>query len=423
MKMDPDKKKVHEAPSTPPPSGSGPLRTRRRRWLAAAAVGLVVIVVWRHAKAAKDGAAAAKKAAAGQTVPVAVAAATRGEIPVYLDGLGSVAAYYTVNLHSRVDGQLMTVLAHEGQFVKQGDILAEIDPRPFQAQLEQAQGQLAKDQALLTNAKLDLERYKTLVEDKAIPRQQYDTQVATLAQYEGTVKADQANVAAARLNVTYAKVTAPISGRVGLRQVDPGNIIHANDLNGMFVITQLQPIAVIFTLPEDALPAVLQKLHGGSKLPVETFNRDKTKKLATGALLTVDNEIDPNSGTAKLKALFDNKDEALFPNQFVNVRLLLETRRDQVLIPSAALQRGAQGQFVYVASPDGTAQMRPVKLGPVDGDNTSVESGVEAGESVVVDGAEKLQPGAKLQIQTPAARGAAPGKTQAPSTEDHRAKP
>ena len=370
---------------------------QRPRWHWYVLLGVTVAVLWglrlhaSHAKAAhaKTGAAA---------FPVAAAKAVRGDIPVYLDGLGSVTAFYTVNLHSRVDGQLMSVPIREGQYVREGDLLAQIDPRPYQAQLDSAQGQLAKDRALLANARLDLERYKVLVEQKAVPKQQLDTQVATVGQDEGNVEADQAAVDTAKLNLTYARITSPINGRVGLRQVDPGNIVHAADANSMFVITQLHPIAVIFTLPEDNLPAVMRKLHTGGRLAVDAYNRDKTQKLASGSLLTVDNEIDPNSGTAKLKALFDNHDEALFPNQFVNVRLLLDTKRGEVIVPSAAIQRGSQGTYVYVIKADGTVDLRPVKVGIVEGDNTSVDSGLEAGEAVVTDGADKIQPGSAVTV-------------------------
>jgi multidrug efflux system membrane fusion protein len=370
---------------------------RRPRWHWYVLLGFAAAALWGlrlHASHAK--AAGAKPR--GAAFPVAAAKAAHGDIPVYLDGLGSVTAFYTVNLHSRVDGQLMSVPIQEGQYVREGDLLAQIDPRPYQAQLGSAQGQLAKDQALLADAKLDLERYKILVEQKAVPKQQLDTQVATVGQYEGNVEADKAAVDTAKLNLIYARITSPINGRVGLRQVDPGNIVHAADANSMFVITQLHPIAVVFTLPEDNLPAVMRKLHTGGRLAVDAYNRDKTQKLASGSLLTVDNEIDPNSGTAKLKALFDNHDEALFPNQFVNVRLLLDTKRGEVIVPSAAIQRGSQGTYVYVIKADGTVDLRPVKVGIVEGDNTSVDSGLEAGEAVVTDGADKIQPGSAVTV-------------------------
>jgi multidrug efflux system membrane fusion protein len=380
----------------------------RPRWhwyalaCAVAAAFLGVRHFFSHAPQAKTG---------GPAVPVAAATAIRGDIPVYLDGLGSVTAFYTVNLHSRVDGQLMSVPVKEGQYVHEGDVLAQIDPRPYKAALDQAQGLLAKDAALLTDAKLDLERYKVLVDQKAVSKQQLDTQVGIVGQYEGNVKTDQAAVEAAQLNMTYSHITSPISGRVGLRQVDPGNIVHASDANPMFIITQLHPIAVVFTLPEDNLPAVMQKLRAGAKLTVEAYNRDKSQKLATGTLLTVDNEIDPNSGTAKLKALFDNNDDSLFPNQFVNVRLLLDTRHGEVIVPSAAIQTGSKGKYVYAIKPDNTVDLRYVKVGVVEGDNTSLDSGVEAGEGVVTDGADKLQPGSAVSVQAPAGASATPSDT------------
>ncbi len=395
---------------------------QRPRWqLYTAGCAVVLAVVWGiHQHAAALAASKAKKG--GPAVPVAAAVAVKGDIPVFLDGLGSAAAYYTVNLHSRVDGQLMSVPVKEGQYVKEGDLLAQIDPRPYQAQLDSASGQFAKDSALLANAKLDLERYKTLVEEKAVPKQQYDTQGALVSQYEGAVKTDQGTVEAAKLQVTYARITSPISGRIGLRQVDPGNIVHASDANAMFVITQLHPISVIFTLPEDNLPAVMQKLRAGGKLAVDAYNRDKTQKLATGSLVTVDNEIDPNSGTAKLKAVFANEDDALFPNQFVNVRMLLDTKRDQVIIPSVAIQKGVQGAYVYAVKKDGTVDLRLVKVGVVEGESTSIDSGLAAGDSVVTDGADKLQPGSAVAVQTPG--GAATGSgSEAAKQKGKRSKP
>jgi len=341
-----------------------------------------------------------KKGGKAPPIPVAVMTARKGDIPVYLDGLGSVTAFYTVTVHSRVDGQLMSVPFREGQYVHQGDLLVQIDPRPFQAQFDQAQGQLAKDQALLDNARVDLERYKTLITNGAIPRQQLDTQTATVAQDEGIVKTDQAGVEAAQLQLDYARITAPISGRIGLRLVDPGNLVHATDPNGLLVITQLQPITVLFTLPEDSLPPVLAKLHSGATLPVEAYNRDKTLKLETGHLLSMDNQIDPNTGTLRLKAVFDNTTGTLFPNQFVNARLLLEIRHDQVIIPGVAVQRGSQGTFVFVVT-DGAADLRLVKVGVTEGDNVSIDSGVNAGENVVTDGADKLQAGTLVVVPPP----------------------
>jgi multidrug efflux system membrane fusion protein len=336
----------------------------------------------------------------GMAVPVAAGTARRGVMPVYLEGLGSVTPFYTVTVHTRVDGQLMEVAFREGQEVHAGDLLAEIDPRPFQVQLEQAQGQLAHDQAVLDNARVDLDRYRNLLEQEAIPKQQLDTQAALVAQEEGTIKADQAAIDNAKLQLTYCRITAPISGRIGLRLVDPGNMVHASDPNGMLVITEMHPITVVFTLPEDSLAPVLRKVRDGAELPVEAYNRDKTQKLASGRLLTTDNQIDPNTGTLKLKAVFENRENTLFPNQFVNVRMLVDAKRDQVIVPAVAIQRGSQGTFVYVVKPDKTVEARPISVGIVDGNNASIEKGLEAGEMVVTDGADKLQPGSRVTAVT-----------------------
>lgn len=395
----------------PKPPSSGKPRKRGLIWVLFLLIiaGIAGYAVWRagQPEAQPRGQAGGRGGFGGGRgrgaglgpVPVVVSKVTRSSIPVYLNGLGNVTAFYTVTVKSRVDGQLMKVDFSEGDLVKEGQVLAEIDPRPYQVQLELAQATLAHDQALLSNAKVDLDRYKMLLATDAIPKQQLDTQTALVAQYEATTKQDQAAIDNARLNLTYSKVTAPITGVVGLRLVDPGNIVHASDANGMIVITQLQPIAALFTIPEDSLPQVTQKLRAGAHLPADAYNRDNSKKLASGTLVTLDNQIDNTTGTSKLKAVFDNKDYTLFPQQFVNIRLLVDTLTNQIVVPNVAVQNGQQGTFVYIVDDDSKVHLKPVKVGITTETSADILSGISDGDRVVVDGTDRLIEGATVRVR------------------------
>ncbi len=374
--------------------------SRKLWWIWLTVVCLVAVGFYFYF--AKAPARSAKQGPNVRTVPVVTVPAKKGDIRIYLSGLGSVTPLNTVTVKSRVDGQLMKVLFREGQIVNSGDLLAEIDPRPFEVQLAQAEGQMARDQALLKNAVLDLKRYQVLSEQDSISKQQLDTQEALVRQYEGAVKVDQGQIDNAKLQIVYCGITAPISGRVGLRLVDPGNIIHATDTNGLIVITQLQPITIIFSIPEDNLTEVLRKLKASQRIPVEAFNREQNQKIASGYLLTIDNQIDPTTGTVRLKAMFPNKENELFPNQFVNALLLLDTKHGTTIVPQAAIQRSPKGAFVYVVKSDQTAEVRPVGVGPSEGDDISIDKGLSPGEMVVVEGADRLREGSKVELQSQA---------------------
>jgi multidrug efflux system membrane fusion protein len=411
-------------PSLQDQTAAGTSARRRRAWLWPLVIVLLAVggyFAYRQFAPAPDAApptAGGRPGGPGgaQRTPVVGAPARTADIDVYLNALGTVTPLRTVTVRSRVEGQLMRVLFEEGQVVKEGQLLAEIDPRAFQVQLMQSEGQMARDRALLENARLDLERYRTLFEQDSIAKQQVDTQAALVRQYEGAVKVDQSQIDNARLQLAYARITAPIDGRAGLRLVDPGNIVRAGDANGLVVITQLAPIAVVFTVPQDNLPAVMKRMQSGEKPPVEAWDRELKARLASGTLASVDNLVDPATGTVKLKAQFANDGTPLFPNQFVNVRMKLDTVRDATVIPAAAVQRGSQGMFVYVVQPDQTVKLRTVKLGPVDGQRQAIAEGLAPGDLVVSDGMDRLRDGAMVEVTTarpefkPPADGSAPGK-------------
>jgi len=393
-------------------------KTRRRRLILAGvgAAALIAVLAWAMKPAGQTGGGRggfARGAGGGGPVPVRAVAATTGTVDVTVDALGTVAALNTATIHSRVDGPLLKVPFREGQLVKGGDLLAQIDPSTFQAALDQAEGQLSKDEAQRAGARVDLERYRGLLAKDSIARQTVDAQRFTVQQLEGAVRADKAAVENVRLQLTFTRITAPFAGRVGLRQVDPGNMVHASDANGIVVLTQTHPVYVVFAVPSEYLPQIYRHFSRGDALPVEALDRDG-KVVASGKLAAVDNQIDTTTGTIKLKALFDNSDDSLFPDQFVTARLRLDTVSGATLVPSAAVQRGAPGTFVYVVNADNTVSLRKMSPGPSSGDLVSVKDGVRPGEKVVIDGLDKLRDGAQVALIADSARGAASPATPAP---------
>jgi multidrug efflux system membrane fusion protein len=416
----PDGTALREAPLHRPPA-IRQVRRRSRGWIAWAVVTLVLAGgaagYWFIVRPmlANRAATSAKQSGGGgsRSVPVVAATAHKGDLPIYVNGLGTVTPFNLVTVRTRVGGEVTQVAFEEGQDVKEGDLLAQIDLRPFEVQLEEAQGQAARDEAFLGNAKSDLDRYQSA--GTAVSQQQIDTAAAQVRQYEATIKSDQAAINNAKLQLTYCRITAPITGRIGLRRVDRGNIVQANDVNGLAVITQLQPIAMVFSISQDDASAVLRKPRGGVGLTVDAFDRGFTEKLATGTIAAIDNQIDSSTGTLRIKASFANKDGVLFPNQFVNARLLLETLHDAILVPSAAVQRGPDGDFVYAVTSDQAVEVRPVKVGATTGEFTAIESGVQAGDVLVTDGVDKLQPGAKVSVRE---RGQGGATTRATTRSD-----
>jgi membrane fusion protein, multidrug efflux system len=417
-----DEEEYGRPPGAPPP----PPRSRFRRALGYLVLLLVfaALILWLVFRSGPQ-APQTGRFQTGGPMPVGTATIAKGDMPVVLSGLGTVTPLAVVTVKTQINGQLTEVGFKEGQMVNKGDFLAQIDPRPYQVALEQAQAQLAKDQATLKNSQVDLKRYQTLVAQNSIARQTLDTQAATVQQNIAVVQADQAQIDTQKLNLTYCRIVAPVAGRVGLRQVDPGNFVQTSDASGIVVITQLQPISVIFTLPEDNLPAVAQRIHNGASLTATAFDRTGTVKLDTGRLDTIDNQIDTTTGTFKLRATFDNSGETLFPNQFVNIQLLVDTLHGADLIPNAAVQRGSPGTFVYVVKPDDTVAARPVTLGPGNDQNVVATKGVQPGQIVVTDGADRLKDGAKVRVAN-RGQGAAPPQgadTRAPERTPTAAAP
>lgn len=422
--MNDENRYLHPGATIEQDSPDAQRRLRMRRILVILAVLLVLaLLAWWLTHRANT--AAAGRFANSGPMPVVASAAHTGDMPITLIGLGAVTPLATVTVQSQISGQIMHIAFKEGQTVKAGDSLIQIDPRPYQVALEQAQGALVRDKALLDNAKVDLQRYQTLWSQDSIAEQQLATQKALVVQDEGNVKTDQAQIDAQKLNLVYCHITSPISGRVGLQQVNVGNYVTPAEPNGLVVITQMKPITAVFTLPEDNIPQLLEQVHAGKTLPVTAWDRNNTRQLSSGTLQSIDSQIDPTTGTIRLKALFANADETLFPQQFVNVVLLLDTLHGATLISQAAVQRGAPGTFVYVVDPaTQTVSVRKVTLGPGDPTNVSIKDGLKPGELVVIDGADKLKEGAKVQLrQANASGGKAPAGAGASSAPDSSAAP
>jgi membrane fusion protein, multidrug efflux system len=420
-----DEERPPGRPATAPPTAPPPRsRSHSVRWLLLALLVVAGLAAWVVLRAGHN-AAPARRFASGGPMPVGTAKVAKGDMPVTLTGLGTVTPLATVTVQTQISGQLIQVAFSEGQMVKKGDFLAQIDPRPYQVALEQAEAQLAKDQAALKNAEVDLARYKTLVAQNSIARQTLDTQAATVKQDAAVILADQAQIDTQKLNLVYCHIVAPVGGRVGLRQVDAGNYVTPTNLTtGIVVITQLQPISVIFTLPEDSLREVLQRVQEGATLTAVAYDRTDATKLDTGHLETIDNQIDPTTGTVKLRATFDNPKQILFPNQFVNVRLLVNTLHDAEIVPVSAIQRGAPGTFVYLVKPGDTVAAQPVTLGPSDNQHVVVAKGLQPGELVVTDGADRLKDGAKVKLAAAAPPGSAtPGSATPGSATPSGGKP
>jgi len=381
----------------PRPSAKKAPGTRRRGGRSAACLAVLALAVGL-VRPAPLAAQAGKGGRAASVVPVTGAAAKTEDVPVYLSGLGTVTPLKTITVRTRVDGELISVTFREGQSVREGDLLAEIDPRPFQVQRQQAEGQLAKDQAALANAKLDLKRYESLIGEDAIPRQTLDTQATLVNQYEAAVKSDEAQVDSAKLNLIYSRITAPITGVVGLRLVDAGNMVHASDSGGLVVITQHQPIAAVFTVAARNLPQILAQTRKGTEMAVEAWDQDLKEKLAMGTVLALDNQVDAATNTIKIKAVFPNQDKSLYPNQLINAKLVVDTLRAAIVVPSAAIQRGAQATYVFVIKPDQTVEIRNVDVRISQGEQSVIARGLAAGEVVVIEGLDKLQGGTRVSL-------------------------